>query len=769
MEADSQAHVAFFLTGRRSSEHLDAVDGLDLRPALFTGYRELTQLRYDFPLVLVADRADDLFVQSLSGLIDGALDVAARGSEGERLRKHALRLEQEIRMLAAGGAAGTLSALWDEAAGRLARAADKSGADKSGADKLLDDSLRRARATVKIDGEVADCDAALPARLLRHAWNAGQKRKAEGFRKDLNRLVLKLSDILKADFERSEAGRSAKHLKASVGTGYGDAFDFDAMSRLLAKALPKDAFPESRRKRIRELLAVLGAQQFFPAAHAAAKKTAAAKPYSFLFDSCADALAAFRERMPKLIELARAIAIAELEIDGQYSESRHDALFEQFGANGLDPQDLAPFPDYLVCVNAEKMQAVEHAQLMGILSSGLPIKVLLQIDDILDEPANGEGSLTSGMRSRQIANMAMGLNEVYVLQSASSNLFRFRERMLRGLTYRGPALFSVFSGASGKASGLPPYLMAAAAMESRAFPAFTYDPSAGPNWAARFFLEANSQVDLDWPIQGFAYEDEQHQRVSEDIAFTLVDFVAGDRRYARHLARVPREKWNGSMIAVDESLTRERKGLPDKVPSLLMVDADNVLQKVLVDERLIREARRCREMWHSLQELGGVHNSHAEKLLARERKAWEERMRQEAEAHAAVAPAGAMPASPTATGMSATPAAASAPTTAAATSAPTTPAATSAAAAPEPERSPDEAYIETARCSTCNECTQLNNKMFAYDTNQQAYIADINAGTYAQLVEAAESCQVSVIHPGKPRNPNEPGLEELLKRAEPFL
>ena len=78
----------------------------------------------------------------------------------------------------------------------------------------------------------------------------------------------------------------------------------------------------------------------------------------------------------------------------------------------------------------------------------------------------------------------------------------------------------------------------------------------------------------------------------------------------------------------------------------------------------------------------------------------------------------------------------------------------------------DEAYIETERCSTCNECTQINNKMFAYNANQQAYIADINAGTYAQLVEAAESCQVAIIHPGKPRNPNEPGLEELLKRAE---
>ena len=740
MEADTQAHVAFFLTGRRPGEYLDAVEGLDLRPALFAGYRDITQLRYDFPLVLVARPSDKLFVQSLSGLVDTALADAARGSDGERIRKHVLRLEQEIRTLAAAGATVPLSALWDKAAGRLAK----------GDDKSLEDSLRRARAAIKVDGEVADCDAALPARLLRHAWSAVQKQKAEAFRRNLDRLVLKLSDILKADFERSEAGRSAKHLKASVGTGYGDAFDFEAMSRLLAKALPKDAFPESRRQRIRELLAVLGVQQFFPSPDAAANKAAVTiKPYSFLFEHCADALAAFRERMPKLVELAKAIAIAELEIDGQYSESKHDDLFEQFGANGLDPQDLAPFPDYLVCVNAEKMQAAEQAQLMEILSSGLPIKVLLQLDDILEEPAGGEGKLSSGMRSRQIANMAIGLNEVYVLQSASSNLFRFRERLLRGLTYRGPALFSVFSGASGNASGLPPYLMAAAAMESRAFPAFTYDPSAGPNWASRFYLEANSQVDLDWPIQGFAYEDEQHQTVSEDLAFTLVDFVAGDRRYARHLARVPREKWNGSMIPVDESLSRERKGLPDKVPSLLMVDANNVLQKVLVDERLIREARRCREMWHSLQELGGVHNSHAEKLLAREKKAWEERMQLEAETIVATAPAAS--------------AAASAPTTAASVSA-----APAAAAPPEPERAPGEAYIETARCSTCNECTTINNKMFAYDGNKQAYIADITAGTYAQLVEAAESCQVSIIHPGKPRNPKEPGLEELQKRAEPF-
>jgi ferredoxin len=97
------------------------------------------------------------------------------------------------------------------------------------------------------------------------------------------------------------------------------------------------------------------------------------------------------------------------------------------------------------------------------------------------------------------------------------------------------------------------------------------------------------------------------------------------------------------------------------------------------------------------------------------------------------------------------------------------PPATGAVPAPAaPERSPDEAWIETARCPSCNECQTINDKMFKYNENKQAYITDVKLGTYRQLVEAAEVCQVSIIHPGKPWNPNEPGLDELIARAEAF-
>ena len=97
-----------------------------------------------------------------------------------------------------------------------------------------------------------------------------------------------------------------------------------------------------------------------------------------------------------------------------------------------------------------------------------------------------------------------------------------------------------------------------------------------------------------------------------------------------------------------------------------------------------------------------------------------------------------------------------------------------AAAAPEPEPeeeeelSFDEPWIDTAACTTCDDCISINKMMFAYNDDKQAYLKDPTAGTYEDLVRAAEICPAKCIHPGKPLNPNEPNLEELMARAAPF-
>jgi hypothetical protein len=77
-------------------------------------------------------------------------------------------------------------------------------------------------------------------------------------------------------------------------------------------------------------------------------------------------------------------------------------------------------------------------------------------------------------------------------------------------------------------------------------------------------------------------------------------------------------------------------------------------------------------------------------------------------------------------------------------------------------------YIESERCTTCNECTNLNGKLFAYNADKQATVKDPKAGTFQQLVVAAERCPVGIIHPGTPLNSKEKDIEKWLKRAVPF-
>lgn len=628
MHAELNAQLAFHLTGARSASALEPVEARTLRPALFAAYRDLAALRYDFPLVFAESS-----IRPLSALVDEAL----AGVSEERVRQQALRREREIRARLAGSLGGRLSTLWD------------------------------VEPKLALDGELADCDPALPGRFVLELWKKIDEARNRSLREETERLVVRLSGILAADHAHSDEGRTPGALARSLAVR-DDTFDTAALSRLLEKALPERRLAPARRERIRAALAVLKAQ---PARE-------------LVFESCAAALRAFQERRPALIDLARALAIARLEASGEYVEAVHDLVFGELGET---PLDAGLVPAQVVRLNARDLQAPENACLGELLASGLPAKILVEHHDILDWSAAANAP-AFGAQARALAGLALGSNDVFVVQSAASNLYALRDSLRKALEYSGAALISVFCG---------PYLVAAAAMESRAFPAFSYDPAA-PH-GERFSLENNPQPERDWPLHRLAYEDAEHQQLSEETAFSLMDFVACDARYAGYFARIA------------------RGGADAGVPSIPMVDAENRLHRVIVGEAVAREARRCLDAWHALQARAKPKPVVVEK-----------------------------PAPP--------------------------PPPAAAPAAPEPEKAPpasDAAYIETPRCTTCEECVKINARMFVYDANKQAYIADLRAGSYRELVEAAESCQVSIIHPGKPLDSTEAGLDELLKRAAPFL
>ena len=55
--------------------------------------------------------------------------------------------------------------------------------------------------------------------------------------------------------------------------------------------------------------------------------------------------------------------------------------------------------------------------------------------------------------------------------------------------------------------------------------------------------------------------------------------------------------------------------------------------------------------------------------------------------------------------------------------------------------------------------------MFIYNEDKQAVLADLDAGTYADLVIAAEKCPANCIFPGLPRPEDATATLEILERA----
>ncbi|MCH7880489.1 MAG: hypothetical protein IIB69_02720 [Proteobacteria bacterium] len=736
--------AAFHLLGDRSGLPVEKISPQQLRPALFADYRDLSKLRYDFPLILLNDDQGLAWIRSLADIIDASLrEVAPEGIESEGIRRQVLNLEQEIRNLVSQGQKGPLSLLWQKARRKLL-----SGVSKT-IRSSVEDNLAKAYAELGLDGEVIDCDAELPGRLITHAWNQSQRIKSMQLGSQIDRLKQKLSDILRIDHLHSSVARNAGHLESSMGTGDNNVFDFQAMANILKSAPVGDPLPEKRQLRIKEAISVFQSQNFVT-------NSGVNNSFGFNFENCGEALEAFRKRLPDMAALVKAISIAELEIENRYDESRHDFFYSRFDEDQLGPEDLALFPSYLVYLQHGDDAANEQA-VLETLRSGFPFKIIVQKDKIVGELSTASGHFSFGTQGQQLARMALGLNNVFVLQSAASSLYQLRERVMNGLCSDLPALFSVYSG---EKSGRPAYLAAAAATESRAFPSFVFDPASGEDLASRFHLDGNPCVEQDWRRHRLRFEDSEHNSHTEETAFTLLDFIACEGHLDTHFACIPETCWDSNMLPADLFLELDSNAHKDKVPYVLLIDEDDVLHRAVCDVKLIDAAKRCRELWRNLQELGGINNSHAKKAIALEKEAWEEE-RQHLITQASSSPASASVAATTAVSQEAV-----------VTESEQTSAAIETAVEMTPDEAPeissDDAWIETIRCTTCNECTDLNDRMFAYDEDKRAYIANLDAGSYRELVEAAEACQVAIIHPGKPRNPDEPGLEELIARAEPF-
>ena len=419
---------------------------------------------------------------------------------------------------------------------------------------------------------------------------------------------------------------------------------------------------------------------------------------------------------------------------------------------------------------------------------------------------------------KELALIAIAHRGAFVHQTSQASASHLLSGVLRALQKRRPAVINIYTPCPVE-HGLADYWAAHAArlaLESRAFPFITYDPDAGPSIADCLSLEGNPAADAPWPTYTLEFTGEDGKAQRLELPLTIADWAATEGRFKKHFTKLPHESWNEDHVPFADYLTLPAEEREGKTAFINVVDKKGKLGRLKASDEMVRLAEERQRYWSLLRQLAGQEVSDTtrdlisselearfEGELAALRSDYEsriaalhasypaqvaQRMAQAlmrvgsattiADLIASVPQDAALSFTVPSNGASSHapfPALPVAPAAAAPTSVPAAqqPAAGEAAgstatAVAEPEELVMEPSIETARCTTCNECTNLNSRMFAYNADKQAYIKDPKAGTFQQLVVAAERCPVAIIHPGTPLNPKEKDLAKWIERARKF-
>jgi pyruvate-ferredoxin/flavodoxin oxidoreductase len=337
-------------------------------------------------------------------------------------------------------------------------------------------------------------------------------------------------------------------------------------------------------------------------------------------------------------------------------------------------------------------------------------------------------------------------------------------------------------------------------LESRSYPVLVYDPAEGYTMAERLSLDGNPSIDDTWPTYDLKYVDQDGQEQVMELPVTTADWAATEARFKKHFKRIRDDVDDDSLMPFHEFLTAAAEDRDGMTPFIYMLRPDRTLGRVAVSSEMVELAEDRLHVWSLLKEMAGL----AVDVSAEAEHEFEAQAAQiKAEYEAQIADlkqrypqlvarrlaeglvrAGngqrtiadllsevqAMPIQPLTLDMGGLTldSAPSAPTSAVPMAQSVTIAPAATAVVEEEEGLALEPYIDTVRCTSCEECIKVNKKMFAYDDKKQAYIKDAKAGTFKELVTAAERCPVRIIHPGTPLNPKEKDLDKWVNRAEPF-
>jgi pyruvate ferredoxin oxidoreductase beta subunit len=223
-----------------------------------------------------------------------------------------------------------------------------------------------------------------------------------------------------------------------------------------------------------------------------------------------------------------------------------NSLFENAPAVALGVRarwDAAGHPERRLWVigGDGAMYDIGFQSLSRMVASGSDVKVLVLDTQVYSNTGGQASTATFGgqvtkmsafgkevhgrpERRKELGRILLAHGEVYVAQTTPAHINHFYRSILDANTYPGPAVVIVYAacmpehGIADDAASR----QAKFAVESRAFPLFTYDPRRGATYAERISLQGNPAIKEDWAAS------------PDGTPIDFLDFARSEGRFAGH-------------------------------------------------------------------------------------------------------------------------------------------------------------------------------------------------------------------------------------------
>ncbi len=768
-------------------------------PALLNAYRDASVIRYQYPLYLAPAQecATADLARPISEYFGTAIQAFALGDDDARiLRDNLPWLERYLKEALGDSGPADAAELFARAAAAMQEHLDL---NESAREKLEAD-LEQLGNAIAPGGQFLGYGPGVPLYLLLHAVRHRDSQNRARLRERIDSHVQGLEALIDVEKAKSAEANEPGSIKTSVGLG-SQYFDSGALSGVLEqRAAGSVEMPADRRARIEAALGTLRAWQddavlvrFVGRVEGHGISELPEVQVIASDDACATAAEVFQRDAAKFAALFAALRIAALEIDSVYEPAVHDSWFASFDWQAFSEDELQLVTRVFALVSAADLAGDGLPSFSRLLGSRLPVHVLTSVRAYDNPGAQADEGPFDAYRF-ELGNFGVGHRQVVVSQASAARHEDLLAGYLSALDCNRTSLHLVNRGTQSQVKQplLDPWFVASAALESRAHPFVLVNPDAGDHAAQRVSFGGNPQPDSDWPIEKLEYRNAEGETMEMELAFTFADYALLMPALHDHFRVIPADLESGDLLPVDNYLEAGDEVADRGVPFVWAIDEHGTLLRLAVSRALVFACRDRLNYWHTLQELAGVQNFYVEEAIDRiveeQRVAVEAEREQLQKEHAEELESVRTEAAGEAMGqlvdflmgadlsgmidgsqLATMPAAAPAQTEVLAEEPePEAEPAPEEVEEPEEELSFDEPWLDTAACTTCDDCISINKMMFAYNEDKQAYIRDPKAGTYADLVAAAEICPAKCIHPGKPLDPNEPGLDELMARAEPF-